>query len=266
MRTLITGAASGIGRSVALLAAASKSDRACLLLVDRDVAGLEATASAARERGSHVVTIVADLADPASVNAVVQAASQAFQGLDCVVSNAGILRAGDLKGIDLDAYEMGFRVNTRPTWLLGKAAHRMLAESKGCMVATASIAGEHPAPSLATYSPSKAALIMLVRQMAIEWGPDGIRCNCVSPGATDTDMTKAAYGESAGPAQSENRRRRERAIPLRRICKPDDVAQAVLFLASPAASMITGVNLPVDGGLSASLMPAAGGGTGYAEG
>ena len=263
MKAIITGAAGGIGRSVALLAAASKQKDANLILVDRDPVGLEATASQARASGASVIALTADLIDPESAPKIVESAAREFSGLDCVVSNAGVLRAGGLAEISLETYELSFAVNTRPTWLLGKAAHKLLAASKGCIVATASIAGEHPAPFLSTYSPSKAALVLLIRQMASEWGPDGVRCNCVSPGATDTGMTSGAYGDDGDPARSENRRRREGFIPLRRIGKPEDVANAVLFLASPAASLITGVNVHVDGGLSTALMPSAGGGTGY---
>jgi NAD(P)-dependent dehydrogenase (short-subunit alcohol dehydrogenase family) len=91
---------------------------------------------------------------------------------------------------------------------------------------------------------------MLVRQLAYEWGPDGIRCNCVSPGTIHTRMTDAVYSDSMRRAD------RARQVPLRRVGEPDDVAAAIVFLAGAGASYITGANLVVDGGLQTSLMPA----------
>jgi NAD(P)-dependent dehydrogenase (short-subunit alcohol dehydrogenase family) len=112
-----------------------------------------------------------------------------------------------------------------------------------------SISASQPTPPHGAYSPSKAALVMLVRQMAYEWGPDGIRCNCVSPGMTHTGMTDQVY--------SDPQRRAERAshIPLRRVGDPIDIARVVAFLISPDAGYVTGVDLPVDGGVQTALMP-----------
>jgi NAD(P)-dependent dehydrogenase (short-subunit alcohol dehydrogenase family) len=103
---------------------------------------------------------------------------------------------------------------------------------------------------MGAYGPSKAALVMLVRQLAYEWGPDGIRCNCVSPGTTHTSMTEGTYADPA--------RKSERAshIPLRRIGDPEDLAAAIAFLASSDARYVTGIDLLVDGGLGTSLLPA----------
>ncbi|UOM36556.1 SDR family NAD(P)-dependent oxidoreductase [Acuticoccus sp. I52.16.1] len=244
MRTIITGAASGIGLATARLFAASPA--AGVLLVDRDGERLDA---AARELGGagRVSTHVADLADPAAPAGVIAAARAAFGGLDALVSNAGAIHSFALAELSGAEFDRLFAVNARATFLLAQAAYPLLKESRGAIVATVSTAAEHPAVPLGAYSASKAALLMLVRQIASEWGPDGIRCNGVSPGPTHTAMTSASYDDPA------KRDQRGRDIPLGRVGRPEDIARAIHFLAGPEAAYISGVNLLVDGGLSANL-------------
>jgi NAD(P)-dependent dehydrogenase (short-subunit alcohol dehydrogenase family) len=261
MRLLITGAASGIGRAVALRAARIHAGSG-LVLVDRDGAALDAVAVDVAATGAVSVAVVADVADPAGCTAAVARAERALGGLDALVSNAGILDGAPIRQLRPEQYQRTFDVNTRPTLLLAQAAYPSLRASRGAIVATGSISAEHATPPLGAYSASKAALVMLVRQLALEWGPDGIRANVVSPGPTLTGMTSQAFGDGT-PEQRRNRARREEHIPLRRVGTPDDIAAAVLFLAGPSASFITGVNLAVDGGLTIGLMPAVGGGLGH---
>ena len=263
MRMIITGAASGIGRAVATLAAKSYGAQLRLLLVDRELVGLEETAHQVAAAGGSAIAMPADLSIIDTAAQIVRRAESELGGIDSIISNAGINRVAALKDLDVETYDLMFDVNTRPTWLLGKAAHPALSKSRGNIVATASISCDHPTPPLASYSASKAALVMLVRQMALEWGPDGIRCNCVSPGPTYTGMTKNAFNDENDPKQMENRRRREAIMPLRKLGQPEEVANAILFLAGPGASQITGVVLNVDGGLTLSLMPATGSGQGH---
>jgi len=175
MRMIITGAASGIGRAVAMLAATSDESRLRVLLVDRDPEGLAETANLVEAAGGAAITLTADLAVVETAGAIVTTALAEFGGIDSIISNAGILRSAALKDLDVETYDMLFDVNTRPTWLLGKAAHAALSNARGSIVATASISSEHPTPPLGSYSASKAALVMLVQQMALEWAPDGIR-------------------------------------------------------------------------------------------
>jgi NAD(P)-dependent dehydrogenase (short-subunit alcohol dehydrogenase family) len=153
-------------------------------LCDRNAQALDDTAMLARSLGAEVVTRTGDMTTVETPASLVEAASTSFGGLDAIVSNAGMLRGALLKDLTVEDYEGQFAIHTRPTWLLGKAAYQLLARSGGSIVATASISAEHPTPPLGAYSASKAALVRLVEQMAIEWGPDGIRCNCVSPGPT----------------------------------------------------------------------------------
>lgn len=256
MQVIVTGAASGIGRATAFRLArdgASREGRpAQILLVDIAKEKLEEVAALLRAEGAVAEIHVADLGDAAVATGVVNAAHRAFGGLEALVSNAGIIQRSSLLDLSVADYERSFAINTRATWLLAKAAHPLLAASKGSIVATASISGHEPTPPLGAYSASKAALIMLVRQMAVEWGPDGIRCNTVSPGSTHTAMTDARYSD---PVQREAAAQRN---PLRMVGSPENQAAAISFLLSPDAAYITGIDLLVDGGLATMLMPASG--------
>jgi NAD(P)-dependent dehydrogenase (short-subunit alcohol dehydrogenase family) len=248
---IITGAASGIGRACAELLAAQGGHK--LLLADRDAEGLATVASAI---GPSAATCTVDLATTDCGSKIVAAALAHMGGIDAVISNAGIIMAGALVGLAPEDFDRVYAVNTRATWLIAQAAHPHLAKNKGAFVATASMSGTQPTPALGFYSSSKAALLMLIRQLALEWGRDGIRCNTVSPGPTHTPMTATGYADPVRKAQ------RESMIPLGKLGLAEDVANAILFLISPQASHITGIDILVDGGMSINLMPATGAGTG----
>jgi NAD(P)-dependent dehydrogenase (short-subunit alcohol dehydrogenase family) len=253
MRAIITGAASGIGKAVALRFAQNAQgggNDAQLLLVDIAKDKLAAVVAEVRDLGANAEPLVGDLTDVAVPARVVDAAASAFGGLDALISNAGVIRRGSLLEMTLEDYELAFAINTRATWLLAKAAHPLLKASKGCIVATASISAHQPTPPLGAYSPSKAALVMLVKQMACDWASDGIRCNTVSPGSTHTGMTDARYSD---PVQREAAIQRN---PLRMLGQPEHQAAVIEFLASPKAAYITGVDILVDGGVSTMLMQA----------
>jgi NAD(P)-dependent dehydrogenase (short-subunit alcohol dehydrogenase family) len=254
MRIIVTGAASGIGEALARLLAAEGPDGAParMLLVDRDAARLEELAGALGAS-----SLAADVGDPGCGEAIVAAALGALGGIDAVVSNAGIIQQSPLAELETEDWDRIFAINTRATWLLARAAYPHLRAAGGAIVATGSISASHPTPPLGAYAASKAALVMLVRQLANEWGRDGIRCNCVSPGPTMTGITKAGY------SNQDLRRQREASLPLGRIGGPDDIADAIAFLLSPKARNITGIDLLVDGGLGTTLMTGSGAGSGH---
>ena len=247
MRVVITGASRGIGRATALKLAADGAEAMTLC----DVAyldELEALAADLRTSGCKVRTLKADMAKPAAPARVIAVAAKAMGGIDAIVGNAGIAAPARLVDLDLATWNRVFDINLRANWLLAKAAHPHLKRSKGSIVMLASMAGRVPQLPTGAYSPAKAALIMLTEMMAQEWAPDGIRANAVCPGFVHTSMTDAVYSK---PALA---RGRARLVPLGRVARPSDIADAIAFLLSPQASYITGQSLLVDGGLVQSIL------------
>jgi NAD(P)-dependent dehydrogenase (short-subunit alcohol dehydrogenase family) len=259
VRAIITGAAGGIGLAVARRlnadSLARESRGARLTLVDIAGDGLAAAGEALGSAGAAVELVEGDLAEPATATEIVSRAVARFGGLDALVSNAGILRPGTLLDLSLEDYEQTFRVNTRATWLLARAAHPHLRDSRGSIVATTSTAAHHPVPTLGAYSASKAALLMLVRQLACDWGPDGIRVNSVSPGSTLTGIGGGRPVAAAGLTQPGGAPDRN---PLGFISEPADQAAMIAFLVGPDARFVTGADFSVDGGVQTQLMVKSG--------
>ncbi|MDE2465149.1 MAG: SDR family oxidoreductase [Alphaproteobacteria bacterium] len=258
MRVVITGAASGIGRAVAEQLAVGDfiAGPHSYLLVDRDE---ERLAEVTAALGADACAFAADVTADDVGERIAKAAFAHMGGVDGVASNAGIILGGALAEARTADYDRLFAINTRAHWLIARALHEPLKASRGAFVATASMSAHQPTPALSAYSASKAALLMLVRQLSVEWGPDGIRCNTVSPGPTLTAMTAAGYSDPVRLAQ------REAGIPLRKLGTATDVANAILFLLSPFAGHISGIDLLVDGGMSNTLMTASGAGSGQAK-
>ena len=246
MRILITGASRGLGQSIATrLASPGNSIALCASALSAD---LEATAAQCRERGATVLCLTGDLAQFDVPARLVDDAVATFGGLDAVVSNAGIVRSGPLSSIDQDAWDQVFNVNVRSAWQLARAAHPHLKVVSGAMVVVASMSGVEPYPNTGAYSPSKAALIMLVRVLAQEWAADGVRINSVSPGLFRTTLTEPIY------ADPQKKAAREALVPMHRIGDPQrDCAGVVEFLLSADAAYMSGQNLIVDGALLGSI-------------
>ena len=245
-RAVVTGAASGIGRAVARSLAEAGVDVA---LLDRDAEGCARFAEELRAAGAHAIAATCDTSDPASVAAAAQAVTAAFPTLDIVVNHAGIGRAGSLAEIGLAGWNEVLSINLTGYLLIAQAFRpALLAAGGGALVHIASIAASNPQPRSGAYSPSKAAVAMLSRQLALEWGPDGIRSNIVSPGMVRTPLSEAFY-QAPGIAE-----RRAAMVPLRRVGGPQDIADTVLYLASPRAAYVTGAEILVDGGLDQVVM------------
>jgi NAD(P)-dependent dehydrogenase (short-subunit alcohol dehydrogenase family) len=193
--------------------------------------------------GAKVLALPGDLEDPQWPGEITDAAAEFCGGLNTVVSCAGRSGHGSLSGITAAQWDACFALNARAPWLLAKAAYPYLAASRGSFTAIASAAGSVTYPGGAAYPAAKAALIALCRQLALEWAPDAVRVNTISPGLVSTPRSPKI---TAG-----------RIIPLGRAGVPEDIAAAVAFLASPAAAYITGQDIVIDGGLSAAGLAAS---------
>jgi NAD(P)-dependent dehydrogenase (short-subunit alcohol dehydrogenase family) len=242
---VVTGAGSGIGRAVAVAMGAAG---ASLVLLDKNQAACSATADAVRTNGSQALAVTCDIADPASV-AAAESASRAVGPCDVLVNNAGILLAGSLATVPLEDWNLLLSVNLTGYLLCAQAFGKaMIERGRGAIVHTASIAGSNAQAFSGAYSVSKAGVLMLSRQLAVEWGPHGVRSNVLSPGLVRTPMSEGFY-QAPGVAE-----RRAAAIPLGRVGTPDDMAQVVLFLASDRAGFVNGQEIIVDGGFEQMLM------------
>jgi NAD(P)-dependent dehydrogenase (short-subunit alcohol dehydrogenase family) len=245
---VVTGAATGIGRASALLFAAAG---ASVALADVRGPELERTAADVRAAGGAATSIVADLARPEECATVVEAAVHAFGRLDVLLNNAGIgtmVVGGTVETITLEHWDLAQDVNVRAMYLVSRAAvPHMRTAGGGAIVNIASVAafrGSTERPTHA-YAASKGAVLSLTRAMAASYGRDLIRVNAICPGTIRTRLT----GDIV--ARAERAAREGRGIPLGRVGEPEDIAHCALFLASDAASFISGAHIVVDGGAMA---------------
>ncbi len=247
MRAIVTGAARGIGRAIVQRLVDQSAGEVRLALVDQHADELHGLAQQFKGRVREVCVLTGDMADAQFPQTIAQALTH-WGGLDGLASNAGYAQPGDLARYALRDWDRMFAVNVRAHWLLAQACYHLLLAARGKVVFTASISGSNPTTPLGAYSPCKAALLMLMRQLAVEWGPQGIRVNAVSPGMTLTASTEHIY------ADAQVRRQREARIPARRIGQAGDIAAAVAYLLGPDADYVHGVDLLVDGGLAGTVM------------
>ena len=236
---VVTGAAHGLGEDIAR-AAAERGYRVVVVDLDGDGA-----AAVAADLGG--VAVAADTTDEAAVERAFDAAGGAP---DLVVCNAGIVRFGTLIDLDLAAFRAVVDVNLTGTYVTARAAARRLRDAGrgGAIVAITSMNGVMPGPNSGAYSATKAGVAMLVSQMAIEWGPLGIRVNAVAPGMIDAGMSAPIF------ADPDFRALRSSKVPLGRLGTARDIANAVLFLGSEEASYISGQVLLVDGAVTHNMI------------
>lgn len=239
-RALVTGGSRGIGAAIALALAENGADVA--FTYQRSAERADAVARSIESTGRRAIPIQADSADPEAILRSVDEAASALGGLDILVNSAAVGHAGMIADIDPNEYQMVMDINVRAPVLFAKAAMGHLAEG-GRIVTIGSALGERvPFPGITTYAMSKAALTAFTRGLSREVGPSGITVNLVQPGATDTD---------ANPADGEAADFQRSLTSLGRYAEPREIANAVVFLASPAASVITGAIMTVDGGATA---------------
>lgn len=252
MKALVAGASRGIGAAIATRLArdgvARGGDTVIAITARERSEALDEVAAEIAAAGARAHVVTGDMGDPAVPGRIVDEMAEVCGGVDVVVANAGITAPAPLASLALESWERLFAVNARGPWLLAQAARPHLARSRGSFVAIASQSGLSPHAGHGAYSATKAALIMLCRQMAQEWGPEGIRVNAVCPGMVRTPMTEPIY------ADPEIAARRDDVVPLKRVAKPDDIAAVVSFLASDDARYVTGEAIRADGGFSSSVL------------
>jgi 2,3-dihydro-2,3-dihydroxybenzoate dehydrogenase len=245
---LVTGAAGGIGAAVARALA---ERGAAVVAVDRDEQGLRETVAKLTADGLRVEAVPADVSDAASVEAAVELAEKLVGPLDYLVNGAGVLRLGPVRELsDLD-WATTFAVNTTGVFLMSRAvANRMVPRGGGAIVTVASNAAGTPRAQMGAYAASKAAATMLTKCLGLEVARDGIRCNVVAPGSTDTPMLRSMWKDESGPRGTldGDAKAYRVGIPLGRVALPEDIADAALFLLSDRARHITLHELTVDGG------------------
>jgi NAD(P)-dependent dehydrogenase (short-subunit alcohol dehydrogenase family) len=246
---LITGAASGIGKATALLFG---REGAKVMCADIDGEGAERVARQIADSGGQAAAVRADVSVPADAERMVRETVELWGRIDILFNNAGIEFGLPVTQVPEEEWDRLIDVNLKGVFLGCKyAIPEMLKQGGGSIVNTASAAGLRGVAWLSTYSASKGGVVLLTKSLAQEWGTQNVRVNAVCPGVIRTPMADQAIeqgGLVTGNDPEETWRRIGQAHALGRVGEADEVARAVLFLASEEASFITGAALPVDGG------------------
>ncbi len=248
---LVTGGAAGIGRAASVRFAGAG---ARVVVVDRDAAAGEETATLVREGGGEAIFVEADVTRSADVRGYVQAALDAFGRIDCFFNNAGIEGKVALTGdYDEEVFDQVIAVNLKGVFLgLRHVIPVMLRQGGGAIVNTASTAGLIGSPGLSGYVASKHGVIGLTRTAAGEYGRKGIRVNAVCPGPVETRMIESLERQYNPGGSNSVREGYRGLIPLGRYATPEEIANAVLFLCSDLAGSVSGIEFRIDGGRLAS--------------
>ncbi len=243
---VVTGAASGIGASVAQLLC---EQGALVAMLDQNADALKIGADTLTAKGGVVLPLQCDISNSEQVTIVAQDILSRWGRCDVLVNNAGLLRAGSLSDVSLHDWQHVLNVNLTGYLLCARAfADSMKSNGRGSIVHVASISGLFPQSASGAYSASKAAVLQMSRQMAVEWGPQGIRSNSICPGMIRTALSAKFY-EEPGFEQ-----RRAAVTASRRVGEPIDIANAVMFLASERSDYVNGAQIVVDGGMQCMLM------------
>eukprot|EP00095_Tigriopus_kingsejongensis_P000960 maker-scaffold83_size396513-snap-gene-1.17 protein:Tk00960 transcript:maker-scaffold83_size396513-snap-gene-1.17-mRNA-1 annotation:"hypothetical protein LOTGIDRAFT_236007" len=247
---IITGASSGIGAATAVL---FSQLGATVALTGRNVANLEKTASRMEVNGEQKkpLLIQADLGLETDTQKIMDETIKAFGRLDILVNNAGVIELGGIENTSLEQYDRIMNVNVRAMYHLTMLATPHLVKTRGNIVNVSSVNGMRSFPGVLAYNISKAAVDQFTRCVALDLAPKQVRVNCVNPGVTITELQKR--GGLSDEAYAKFLERSKETHAMGRAGLPEEVAQAIAFLASPSASFSTGISLPVDGGRHAIL-------------
>ena len=238
---IITGAGSGIGRASAIALARVG---ARVALVGRRQDRLE---DVARQIGDSALVVAADVSKQDGIDLVVEQTVASFGGLNVLVNNAGVLHIGTVEQITEEQWDETFDVNVRGLWLLSRAVlPHMRKAGGGSIINIASVLGINGARDRASYAPSKGAVVLLTKCMAIDHGPENIRVNAICPSFVETALTAAVIAKAPDPQAV--RQERIKVHPIGRLGTPEDMAGLTVYLASDESSWVTGAVFPVDGG------------------
>jgi NAD(P)-dependent dehydrogenase (short-subunit alcohol dehydrogenase family) len=243
-RVVLTGAAANIGRATALLFA---EEGARLVLGDLDSAA-EGTADTIRANGGEASFVATDVRSPEAMDALLDRTARTLGGIDVIVNNAGVQRAGGVVDWSVEDWDLLMETNARSCFLAAKfGVPHLRAACGGVIVNMASIVGLKGVPSATGYSASKGAIIAFTRALAVEVAGDGIRANALCPGWVDTPFNEPAIQAMGGRGVQEQVVRS--TVPMQRQASLDEIAQVMLFLASDMSSYMTGQAVVVDGGV-----------------
>ncbi|MBV9428800.1 MAG: glucose 1-dehydrogenase [Bradyrhizobiaceae bacterium] len=248
---LVTGAGQGIGKAAALALAKAGADT---VVTDINEASVKETAAAIAATGRSVLAVRADVGNIDEIDRMVKEAVARFGKVDALVNNAGVTRRAYIMDLTEDDWNRIFRVNAKGVFFcLQRVAREMIPRRSGCIINIASIAGKgFPGTSNAIYAASKGAVISLTKTAAQQLGRHNINVNAVCPGIVRTALYSEmvrVIAEKEGATVEEVERRGTESVPLRRANEPEDIADMIVFLASPGARNISGQAFNVDGGL-----------------
>ncbi len=221
--------------------------------IDINADALAYLAAAMKEQGGSIETVRADLSRPEEMRASINEAARKLGGIDVLWAHAGTPGPGGVENLDLGEYEKAMSLNvTSAVLAAGEVIAHMRKRGGGSLIFTASVSGLVGSMFSPVYSAGKFAIVGLTKSLAQRFAVDGVRVNVVCPGLADTPMKIGFTGRSGDAAEAAaNQARLLAAVPMGRLCRAEEVAHAVLWLASDDASFVTGVALPVDGGFTA---------------
>jgi NAD(P)-dependent dehydrogenase (short-subunit alcohol dehydrogenase family) len=240
---IVTGSSRGIGRAIALRMA---EHGAKVVVSSRKPEACELVAQEIRAAGGQAMVVACNIANKPELQALIDKTVATWGGIDVLVCNAAVNPYfGPAAGISDEAYDRIMGSNVRSNfWLCNMAIPHLVDKGDAAIIVVSSIGGLRGSPTLGVYGLSKAADMQLVRNLAVEWGPRGVRANCIAPGLVKTDFAKALW---SNPALL---KKRTKDSPLQRIGEADEIAGTAIYMASRASSFLTGQTIVVDGGVT----------------